>query len=112
MRWLLESEGFAVATFSSALDFLSNYQPGRPGCLLLDLELPDMGGLELQQLLVSRGLELPIIFLTGHGDASRCATAMTAGAVDFIEKPADDRKLLECIDRALHIRRTPREARG
>ena len=101
MRWLLESEGLSVETYSSGPEFLAAYDPNRPGCLLLDLRMPDMNGLELQERLVARGLHPPIIFLTGHGDVPDCTAAMKGGAIDFLEKPADVALVLEIVQHAL-----------
>ena len=101
MRWLLESEGLPVETYASGPEFLAAYDPNRPGCLLLDLRMPDMDGLELQERLATRGLQPPIIFVTGHGDVPECTAAMKAGAVDFLEKPADDARILEIVQHAL-----------
>ncbi len=101
MRWLLESEGLRVETYLSGPEFLAAYDPNRPGCLLIDLRMPEMDGLELQERLVAQGLHPPIIFVTGHGDVPECAAAMKAGAVDFLEKPADAGLVLEIVQRAL-----------
>ncbi|MBN1854089.1 MAG: response regulator transcription factor [Pirellulales bacterium] len=113
-QWLLESAGLAVETYSSAAKFLETYDPSRPGCLLLDIRMPGMTGVELQEKLVSRGRCPPIIFLTGHGDISTCAETMKSGAVDFIEKPANDDELLSCIHEALekdsYLRRVEQDA--
>jgi two-component system, LuxR family, response regulator FixJ len=97
MRWLLESDGLPVTAFSSGEEFLKAYDPNRPGCLLLDLQMPGMDGLELQRRLASMGDHPPIIFVTGHGNVARCAEAMKAGALDFLEKPVDDSKVLEVV---------------
>ena len=101
MRWLLESAGLSVETYSSARAFLAAYAADRPGCIVLDLRMPDMDGLELQNRLASKGVHLPIIFISGHADVPRCAEAMKAGAVDFLEKPADDEQILSLIRQAL-----------
>ncbi|MGA2616958.1 MAG: response regulator [Thermoguttaceae bacterium] len=101
MRWLLESEGLAVETYSSGRQFLEAYDPRRPGCLLLDVGMPEMDGLELQQQLASRGGHPPIIFIAAHGDVPKCVAAMKAGALDFLEKPAADARVLELVRRAL-----------
>jgi RNA polymerase sigma factor (sigma-70 family) len=98
---LITTMGFRAQTFESAQSFL-NLTPGRgPGCLILDIRMPAMSGLELQNELASRGWEIPIIFLTGHGTVPMTARAMKAGAFDFLEKPIDDQKLLEAIHQAL-----------
>jgi len=113
MRWLLESEGLAVETFSCSADFLAAYEPDRPGCILLDLRMPGMDGTALQAHLAGRGPHPPIIFVTGHGDVPTCAEAIKAGAVDFLEKPVDDKRLLKLIRDALErdLRRRRVEAR-
>jgi FixJ family two-component response regulator len=110
MRWLLESEGFLVETYSSPSQFLSSYDPHCPGCLVSDLRMPEMDGLELQQRLAARGSHLPVIFVTGHGDVPKCAQAMKAGAVDFLEKPASDNDLLNLVHQALEMDRQRRRA--
>lgn len=101
MCWLLESEGFSVEAYSSARGFLAAYDPDHPCCLVLDLRMPEVDGLELQKQLACRGAHAPIIFVSGHGDVPKCAEAMKAGAVDFLEKPADDQKILGLIHQAL-----------
>ena len=98
---LLEMEGFATATFESAAAFLASDGPGRPGCLIADVRMPDMDGLELQEELVRRQAGLPVIVVTGHGDVPLAVRAMKAGAVDFLEKPYDEGLLLSAIRRAL-----------
>ena len=101
MRWLLESEGLSVETYPSGAEFLRACDPHRLGCLLLDLKMPEMDGLEVQRRLAAAGLRPPIVFLSGHGDVPRCAAAMKAGAVDFLEKPADDAEVLAVVRLAL-----------
>ena len=86
LRFLLEAEDLNVETYSSAQAFLENYENGRPGCLLLDLRMPGMNGLELQQLLSARGIDLPIIIITGQGDKLMTIRALEAGAIDVLEK--------------------------
>jgi len=109
-RWLLESVGLSVETYSSAREFLAAYDPGRPGCLLLDLRMPEMDGLDLQKELASRGAHPPIIFVTGYGDVPKCAEAMKTGAIDFLEKPADDKKILSLVRLAMEEGRRRRFA--
>jgi FixJ family two-component response regulator len=97
LRWLLEAVGFRVETFESAADFLHAYRAGRPGCLLLDLRLPGMDGLELQARLRAVDGLLPVIVVTGYADVPTAVRAMKGGAVEFVEKPVDDRILVEHI---------------
>ncbi len=103
LAWLIESEGLRVETFESAQSFLAACYPGRGGCLLLDVRMPGMSGLELQEHLRHRQIRLPVIIITGHGDVPMAVRAMKAGAVDFIEKPFDDETLLATIQRALEL---------
>ncbi|MEQ1803052.1 MAG: response regulator transcription factor [Gammaproteobacteria bacterium] len=98
---LLDSAGYRAVPFSSAPDFLSQYDPARPGCLLLDMRMPGMTGMELLQELSSRGAFLPVIFITGHGDVAMAVEAMKAGAFDFLQKPFSPRDLLDRVQRAL-----------
>jgi FixJ family two-component response regulator len=101
LRMLLEEEGLQVDDFGSAADFLMAYRAQRPGCLVLDVRMPEMSGIELQMQLTERKIRLPIIFLTGHGDVPMSVEAMKAGAVDFIEKPFDSDMLLNSIREAI-----------
>lgn len=98
---LLESERLRVECFDSARAFLDVYRSGRPGCLVLDIDMPDISGLELQRVLAIKGIRIPIIFLTGQADIPAAVQALKAGAVDFLEKPANDEALLSCIHKAL-----------
>jgi FixJ family two-component response regulator len=98
---LLRSMGLPVETFESARAFLDAGRDSRQGCLVLDIRMPGMSGLELQQELVTRHSLLPIIFITGHGDVPMAVEAMQAGAVDFIQKPFRDQDLLDRINQAL-----------
>ncbi|MCL4801441.1 MAG: response regulator transcription factor [Burkholderiales bacterium] len=99
-RWLMESNGVAVQTFASAAEFIEAYRPGGPACLILDLRLPDMSGLELQNYLKQREIDIPIVFVTGHGDVQTAVSAIKGGAVDFIQKPFSYREVLSIIQRA------------
>lgn len=101
LRWLLESVDLRVQTFDSAADFLDAYQPGSSGCLVLDVRMPGMSGLELQETLAHKHCNLPVLFITGHGDVPMAVRAMKTGAVDFIEKPFNDQTLLERIHHCL-----------
>ncbi len=100
LRFLLESAGLTVEDFPSASEFLKTYDTAKPGCLVLDVRMPSMSGLELQEYLVERCINLPIIFITGHGDVPMSVKAIKGGAVDFIEKPFDDVLLIDRINEA------------
>jgi FixJ family two-component response regulator len=101
LRWLLESLKLNVQTYASAQDFLSDYDPVQPGCLVLDVRMPDISGLQLHEILRQRQIHIPVILITGHGDISMAVHAMKAGAFDFIEKPFHDQALLERIQQGL-----------
>ena len=98
---LLRSAGFEIEAFTSAREFLERERFDGPSCLVLDVKMPEMDGLDLQKELNSRGLTLPIIFITGHGDIPMSVKAMKAGAVDFLPKPFDDDALLGTVRRAI-----------
>ena len=98
---LLDAAGFRVICYESAQEFLDAAQGGAGGCVLLDLRMPGMDGLELQARLFKSGISLPVIVMTGQGDVQSAVRAMKAGAVDFIEKPYDDETLLQAIETAL-----------
>jgi FixJ family two-component response regulator len=98
---LIQSINLRVSAHASAQDFLDAYEPGCPGCLLLDVRMPGMSGLELQRELAERSINLPVIILTGHGDVPVAVQAMKAGAVDFIEKPFNNELLLDRIQMAV-----------
>ncbi|WP_421866134.1 response regulator transcription factor [Motiliproteus sp.] len=100
--WLLESTNRPIQTFESGERFLADYD-GSPGCLLLDIRMPGLNGLALQQELNSRGIRLPTLILTGHGDIPMAVTAIKNGALDFVEKPFDDQVLLDHVDKALSL---------
>ncbi len=110
--WLLESAGLRVETHDSANSFLQSYYPGQSGCLLLDVRMPGMNGLELQEQLESRDVRLPVVIMTGHGDVAMAVRALKAGAMDFIEKPFDDELLLASIQRALVLDAEQRKNRA
>jgi two-component system, LuxR family, response regulator FixJ len=97
MCFLLECNAWRVEGFSSAADFLQAWSPNRRGCLLLDVRMPGMSGLDLQAALTRDGICFPIIMMSGYGDVATCAQAFRAGAVDFLEKPADQKVLLSRI---------------
>lgn len=98
---LCESVDLHTETYASATDFLAHFAPDRPGCLVLDMRMPGLGGLELQQQLVARNARLPVIILTGFGDVPSAVQAMRAGAFDFVEKPFTPQVLLDRINQAL-----------
>ena len=98
---LLRSAGIAVAVFASPREFLAQYDPDMPGCLVLDLAMPDINGLQLQTTLAKKGCTLPIIFLTGHGDVSKSVQAMKHGAFDFFSKPVKEKDLLPAVRAAI-----------
>ena len=110
LRLLLKSIGLAPNALSSAREFLDNYDLEQPGCLVLDVRMPEMSGLELQEHLNRRGAVIPIIFITGHGDVSMAVEAMQAGAFDFLQKPFRDQDLIDRIQRALEKDRNTRAA--
>jgi len=98
---LLDAAGYRAVPFSSAADFLAQYDPVRPGCLVLDMRMPGMTGMELLRELARRGAFLPVIFITGHGDVPMAVEAMKAGAFDFLQKPFSPPDFLVRIESAL-----------
>jgi len=109
LLWLLESQGFAVTAYSSAEDFLAACRDGMAGCIVLDVRMPGMSGLELYEKLNARHCTLPVIFITGHGDVPMAVSALKKGAVDFIEKPFGDKDMLRLIEQCLELDRNNRE---
>lgn len=103
MTWLLEGEGYHVACFDSAERFLQSRRDNMRGCLILDVRMPTMSGLELHEKLDAFGSRLPVIFVTGHGDVPMAVAALQRGACDFIEKPFHNEDLLSRIRRALEL---------
>jgi FixJ family two-component response regulator len=101
VKYLLESIGLSVEVFGSAPDFLENFQATRPGCLVLDVRMPGMSGLELQQVLNARDCGIPVIVITGHGDVPMCVRAFENGAFAFLEKPVNQQQLLEYVQRGI-----------
>jgi len=100
---LLRAAGQRVETFASAPAFLNDYRPSRSGCLVLDIRMPGMSGLELQDELHKRRMTIPIVFLTGHGDVPMAVRALKKGAVDFIEKPLEEERLVLAVLNALRV---------
>jgi len=101
LRLLLKSAGYVTASFDSAQEYLSCYSTEQPGCLVLDVRMPGMSGLELQQELNRRGAIIPVIFISGHGDIPMAVEAIHAGAFDFLQKPFKDQELLDRVAKAL-----------
>jgi FixJ family two-component response regulator len=110
LRFLLKSVGLPGETFASAQEFLAAYCPEQPGCLVLDVRMPGMSGLELQQELNRRGAVIPVVFVTGHGDVPMAVEAIQQGAFDFVQKPYREQELLDRIQRALVKDRANRAA--
>ena len=101
LRLLLKSAGYVTAAFDSAHEYLARYSPQQPGCLVLDVRMPGMSGLGLQQELNRRGAIIPVIFISGHGDIPMAVEAIQSGAFDFLQKPFKDQELLNRVARAL-----------
>ena len=108
LEQLVKSVGLKTETFASALDFLEYDLPDRTGCLVLDIRMSGLSGLELQDELVKKGISIPIIFMTGHGTVPMSVRAMKAGAVDFLQKPFEAQDLLDAIHRAIEQNRQTR----
>jgi two-component system response regulator TtrR len=115
LTWLMKRNAIRVEAFPNARSFLKTYRPGAPGCLVLDLYMPGMSGLDLQQYLKETGIEMPVIFLSGRADVPKAVAAVKSGAIDFIEKPFDYRQIVElvreCIRRDADTRTGREEAR-
>ena len=111
LSWLLDSVGLRVRSYATAAEFLADHDPAQPGCLVLDVRMPGMSGLDLQAELARRGVELPTIVITGHAEVSMAVRAVKAGAIDFIEKPFSDQLLLDRVRQALEIDLEAREVR-
>src|SRR5262247_3239467 len=109
---LVRSATLRVQTFPSAQEFLAFSRPDVPSCLVLDVQLPGLSGLDLQQELIKAKVQIPIIFLTGHGDVPMSVRAMKAGAVEFLTKPFDDQDLLRAIQEAIKRDRVARRERA
>jgi FixJ family two-component response regulator len=111
LRNLLRSVGLQVETFDSAQEFLARPRPDAPGCLVLDVRLPGLSGLDLQRELAKADIDIPIIFITGHGDIQMSVQAMKAGAVEFLEKPFRDQDVLDAVQQAIERDREARAQR-
>lgn len=103
VRWMVGSLDLPVETYSNAREFLGAQNGGRPGCLVLDLRMPEMSGLDLQSELAARHIHLPIIMISGHADVASAVRALKAGALDFLEKPFARNELLERVQEALAV---------
>ncbi len=101
LRWTIESAGYQVEAYPTAQEFLQKYHPAQIGCLVLDMRMPGMSGMELQKQLVARNAQLGIIFITAHATVPAAVQAMRAGAIDFITKPFDDQTLLDRVQRCM-----------
>jgi FixJ family two-component response regulator len=112
LKNLIRSVGLGAELFASAQEFLRSKRPDVPGCLVLDVRLPGLSGLDLQRRMAEAGLQIPIIFVTGHGDIPMTVRAMKAGAVEFLTKPFRDQDLLDAIQQALERDRKARDQRA
>lgn len=112
IKRLLQSVGLEARHFTSASEFLRAKRPDAPGCIVLDVRLPDLSGLDLQQELAKANVDLPVIFITGHADIRMTVRAMKAGAVEFLTKPFREQELLEAVQRAISRHRQIRDQRA
>lgn len=116
LTWLMKRNAIRAEAYPNAKSFLKAYRPGTPGCLILDLYMPGMSGLDLQQYLKEAGIEMPVIFLSGRADVPKAVAAVKSGAIDFIEKPFDYRRIVElvreCLRRDAEARAGREAARG
>ncbi|MDX1488652.1 MAG: response regulator [Acidiferrobacterales bacterium] len=103
LSWLLEGTGLNVRTYDCGEAFLDDYDPNMPGCLIVDLRMPGMNGLDVQKQLADRGFSIPIIFLTAYGTIPQAVRAMRRGAIDFVTKPFSDQTLLDRIEHAIEL---------
>lgn len=112
LAWLMKSNGLAVATFANAQLFLKSYKVGSPGCLIVDLYMPGMSGLELQHYLIEHDIAIPVIFLSARADITKAVSAVKHGAIDFLEKPFDYKKIVALAQDCLFRDQLLRGARG
>jgi two-component system, LuxR family, response regulator FixJ len=101
LTWLVESINLKCQAFATAQEFLKSYKPGQPGCLIADVRMPEMSGLDLQAEMAERDIDLPAIIISGHGDVATAVQAMKGGAVDFIQKPFNDQQLLNLVQKLI-----------
>jgi FixJ family two-component response regulator len=112
LKNLFRSVGLNVNTFATAHEFLASKRPDAPGCLILDVRLPGLSGLDLQRQLGEADIQIPVIFITGHGDIPMSVQAMKAGAAEFLTKPFRDQDLLDAVQQAIERDRTARQQRA
>ena len=110
LRLLLKSVGLPTVAFASAREYLDSWHPDQPGCLVLDVRMPGMSGLELQEELNRRGAIIPVIFISGHGDIPMAVEAIQHGAFDFLQKPFRDQDLIDRVQRALAVDHANRQS--
>jgi FixJ family two-component response regulator len=111
LAWMLEANGYTVAAHDSGETFLAAFRPDMTGCIVLDVRMPGMSGLELFEELGRRRCGLPVVFITGHGDVPMAVSALKNGAVDFIEKPFGERDMLRLVEQCLQLERETRDKR-
>jgi len=112
LRWMLEQADYLVKAFRTSREFLDSYRSAETGCLVLDVRMPEIDGLALQQILRDRKIRLPIIFMTAYGDVPTCARAFRQGAIDFLEKPVNDKVLLDHIEKLIAQEKQGRGSSG
>jgi RNA polymerase sigma factor (sigma-70 family) len=100
---LIMAQGMRTVTFASAMEFLESYTEGEIGCMVLDIRMPQITGLALQEKLVERGITIPIVFITGHGDIEQCRRAFQSGAIDFLTKPIDQNRLIDSLRKGIRM---------
>lgn len=100
---LIMAQGMRTVTFANAMEFLDGYTEGEVGCLVLDIRMPQITGLALQEKLVERGITIPIVFITGHGDIEQCRRAFQSGAIDFLTKPIDQNRLIDSLRKGIRM---------
>ena len=103
LSFMLEAKGWRTASYLRSFDFLTGDSPSVPGCLILDIRMPEMSGIELQREMKTRGIDLPIIVLTGHADVDSAVKTLKMGAVDFLQKPADSEELFDSVENAVRL---------
>jgi RNA polymerase sigma factor (sigma-70 family) len=112
LKWLLESDGLHVEAYTSAQEFQRDCTPARPGCLILDIRMPQISGMELLAKLEADHIDIPVIILTAHGDVPAAVRAMKLGVVDFLQKPVNDETLLDCVHLAIKLDARQRERKA